>query len=355
MKKSLFFIAAAIIVAGCSKTDSINEVREVEIDFTNAFIENNTKAIATGPYTTETFSVSGNTMGVFGWKEVTSNSTTSDSKIFDNQLVSHDGSNWTYTSKKYWDTNANKYKFFAYAPHSGDLPSGTTVSLTTPSATAFSISGFTQSTTVANQIDLLVDLSSQVNNTTNKSTASPKPRVGFTFSHILSNINFKMAVSTNLKADYQANPVAVQSVVLNGVYLGGTYSYANNAWGWSSRTSNTTPFSATTKTDNNSTVVFASNELETTAVDIPGLVNMLLIPGSVSGYSVTINYTIGTEPFERTISLTDFKNGNAAADASWAICSQYYYVLTIGPEPIEFTTTSVGGWGTGGTFTYLVE
>ena len=350
MRKFLLLIATAAIVASCAKTDSINEVNEVEIDFTRAFIENSTKSIVTGPYTTNNFSVNGNTMGVFGWKQVTSGNTTSNSQVFNDQAVTHNGTDWTYTPKRYWDSNADQYMFFAYAPHSGDFTG--TVAMANPAASAFSITGFTQSTTVANQVDLLVDLSSHAVDHTNTSTAATKPKVGFAFNHILSNVNFKMGVSTALKGDNQSNPVAVQSVEVKGVYINGTYSYANSAWGWSSRTS-TSPFAATLK--NNNTVVFASDELTATAADVPGLVNMLLIPGSVSGYTITINYTIGTEEFEKTINLTDFKNGNNAADASWAIATKYTYVLTIGPDPIEFDATSITDWGTGVTFTYEVK
>ena len=350
MRKYLLLIATAAIVASCAKTDSINEVNEVEIDFEKAYIDNVTKAIYKGPYTTDNFSRSGNTMGVFGWKNVTKDGNTSDDAIFTDEAVSHDGTNWSYSPKRYWDSNANHYKFFAYAPHSGDFTG--TVAMATPVASAFSITGFTQSTTVAQQVDLLVDLESRKEDQTNKSTAATKPKVGFAFNHILSNVNFKMGVSTALKGDNQSNPVAVQSVEVKGVYINGTYSYANSAWGWSSRTS-TSPFAATLK--NNNTVVFASDELTATAADVPGLVNMLLIPGSVSGYTITINYTIGTEAFEKTINLTDFKNGNNAADASWAIATKYTYVLTIGPDPIEFDATSITDWGTGVTFTYEVK
>ena len=270
--------------------------------------------------------------------------------MFTDTEVTHNGTSWEYTTKKYWDFNANCYKFFAYAPHSSDLPAGTTVSLASPSSTAFSISGFTQSTTVSSQIDLLVDVTSQISNTTNKSTDSPKPRVGFTFGHVLSLVTFKMGVSTALKGDNTANPVQIQSVSVNGVYINGTYSYSSSAWQWSSRTS-THNFTATPNTDD----FFNSDHLTATAENIPGLANMLLIPGSVSSYSVTINYTIGTEPFTRTINLTDFKNGNTAAGSSWDINGQYTYVLTIGPDPIEFTTTSVGDWATGVTYTYEVK
>ena len=280
-------------------------------------------------------------------------------QIFNNQEVEYGNSNlaandWSYTPKRYWDTDADNYAFYAYAPHSSDFPGGVgTVALTTASdETTFSISNFTQSTTVADQVDLLVDLTSQKTNTTN--SASTKDDVAFTFSHILSQVNIMMGVSSELKADNTNNPVAVQSVSLNNVLIKGTYSYSSNAWTWGSRAT-THNFTAS----QTNSVVFASDALTATADSVPGLVKMLLIPGEVNTYSITVNYTIGTgntpESFTKTIDLSDFKNTSNASLASWANGFNYNYVLIIGPKPIEFDLTSVSTWGDGGTYTYTIE
>ena len=345
--KKLFLLAVSVaLFAACSEKVQINESPEIPIDFTRSFIEKGTKAL----YTTGNFATHGNTMGVFGWK----NNSSTYTQVFSDQKVDYDvtaSGDWGYSPKKYWDSNANNYVFYAYAPHSSAF-TGTVTAPTSTSANSFAITGFVQNTTVANQIDLLVDLTSKINYTDNRSTQSPKPEVSFTFSHILSQVNFVMGVSSNLKDDETANPVAVQSVTLKNVNKQGNYSY-NSGWKWSSQSSPVN-FSATTKTVSNKTVVFASTELETTAVGIPGLEEMLLIPGSVSTYTITVNYTIGTEPYERTINLTDFKNGNASL-SEWAIGNNYIYNLTIGPEPIEFASPTISGWATGGTYSYTIE
>lgn len=351
MKKSLLLLAATVIVASCSKTDSINEVKEIPIDFTKAYVEKGTKAIHRGLYTTDNFESTGNTMGVYGWKKVTKNSTTTDTQIFSNVRVDYNetvSGDWGYSPKRYWDGNADKYRFYAYAPHSSDFPNGGTVALTGANdSTTFSITGFSQATTVKDQVDLLVDLTSQFNNTTNKATT--KEDVSFTFRHILSQVNFYMGVSQKLKNDAQDNPVQVQSVSLNGVYINGTYAYSSNAWQWGSKTT-THDFSATPST----AAFFTSDHLTATADTVPGLVKMLLIPNSVSGYSVTVNYTIGSESFEKTINLSEFKNGNTTV-ATWASGFNYNYTLVIGPEPIEFDMTKISSWGDGGSYTYTIQ
>lgn len=346
MKKLLFFAATIALFAACSEKEQLTETTEIPIDFTKSYIENVTKA----PYTTSTFATTGNTMGVFGWKKNGSNYT----QVFNDQSVNYNvtkANDWGYTPKKYWDSSADNYIFYAYAPHSAAF-TGTVTAPTSTSANSFAITNFTQVTTVANQVDLLVDLTNQTNNTNNKSTSSPKPEVAFTFSHILTQVNIVMAVSTSLKGDENDNPVAVQSVVLNDVNIKGTYSYSS-AWAWSAQAT-PTDFSATTKTVSNKTVVFGSTELGTSATNVPGLVQMLLIPGSVSGYSITVNYTIGTEAFEKTIDLTAFKDGNNTL-STWAIGYNYTYFLTIGPEPIEFASPTINDWGAGGTYSYTIE
>ena len=347
MKKLLLLAASVAIFAACSEKEQLNETTEIPIDFTRSYIENVTKA----PYTSNNFATTGNTMGVFGWKKNGSVYT----QVFNDQSVNYNQTktnDWGYTPKKYWDSSADNYIFYAYAPHSAAF-TGTVTAPTYSSANSFAITGFTQSTTVANQIDLLVDLTSQTNNQANTSTASTKPKVSFTFNHILTQVNIVMGVSASLKADNQDNPVAVQSVVLNDVKIQGTYSYSNSAWGWSAQAS-PTDFEAKTKTVENKTVVFQSDELGTTAKDVPDLVELLLIPGSVTGYSITVNYTIGTEAFEKTISLRDIKNGKNSL-TTWAVGYNYIYALTIGPDPIEFDTPSIGDWGTGGTYSYTIE
>lgn len=350
MKKFIFLVATATIFVACAEKETINEIREIPIDFTKSYVEKATKTIHTGLYATETFEATGNTMGVFGWKR----KSTTYTPIFENKAVDFDvtvSGDWGYSPKRYWDSDADDYAFYAYAPHSADFPNGGTVALTTAgNGNTFSITNFTQANTVANQIDLMVDLTSQIANTTNK--AATKTDVGFTFSHILTQVNFKMGVSASLKADKNDNPVTVTSISLNNVNLKGSYSY-NTSWAWSGQATPTT-FNAT----QTSNVVFAEDHLTSTAEDIPGLVKMLLIPGSVSGYTVTINYTIGKtnpEQFTKTINLTDFKNSSDQNLTTWAINNNYTYILTIGPEPIEFDMTSISDWVTGDPYEYVIE
>ena len=90
MKKSLLLLAAATIVVSCSKNEVLKETDQIPIGFTKVYIENGTKAssvgIAKGAYTTTNFETLGNTFGVFGYKNTSSQTST---LLFDDQMVEY--------------------------------------------------------------------------------------------------------------------------------------------------------------------------------------------------------------------------------------------------------------------------
>lgn len=359
MKKTLFIASAAVaglVFAACSNEKTFKaEDAQFEIGFEGVYVDNSTK-VTTGEYTKETLEVADNTMGVFSWKSVGTASPYTETQIFKDQKVIFDNpeagasreDKWGYTPKKYWDKNANHYSFYAYAPHSSDFTG--TVALESNSANAFTITDFRQATTVADQIDLLTDFTTQANRT------SFVNDVEFAFSHILSNINFKVAVSDALKEDETDNPVTLVSLALSAVKTGGDYAYNTDAYKWTAEEP-ATAFSAT-QTDGN---VFASesiNNVTDEGNDVPGMTTMLMVPQSIPDtYTLTVNYLIDEEPYETVIKLNDFKDSSAtpASLAAWQSGYKYTYFLVIGPTPIEFGIASVSTWGDGGTYTYVIE
>lgn len=126
MKKAyILFAAAGLVLAGCSNNDVRNEIveDEIAIGFNTSAVDNATKANA-GEMTAATdgtgsMNKNGNTMEVWGWK--TAGSPAANTKIFDNQVVTYNGSSsqqttkWEYSPLKYWDRTAS-YKFYAVAP-----------------------------------------------------------------------------------------------------------------------------------------------------------------------------------------------------------------------------------------------
>lgn len=126
MKKIYLLLAATAVLGACSESDVIKEVveNEVAIGFNASFIDNSTKANAGEMITTtekNTMNVDGNTMEVWGWKSYTSGSTTTNTQIFDQQVVTYNSSSsqtttyWEYSPLKYWDKTSS-YLFYASAP-----------------------------------------------------------------------------------------------------------------------------------------------------------------------------------------------------------------------------------------------
>jgi len=356
MKKSFLLLIAAALLAACSSNEMTVELKEKPIGFSRVYIDKSTKAIRKGPYTTDNFEYVGNTFGVIGYKTT---ATQTNAKVFNDVKVEYqtglDAStygtttDWAYSPLVYWDKTATQYSFFAYAPHSGDFTG--TVALGGNDATTFSITGFKQATTVANQIDLMTDLTNQNNVTANIGNNDVK----FTFGHILSNINVTMAVSAALKADETDNPVSVETVTLGTITMDGSYAYDSgaSAYKWTLSTSSPTTqlFSATQSSGN----VFASKALTATPAAVPGLTGMLMIPQAVNAnYEIYVKYKINTEVFERTIKLSDFKKSGTSL-GTWDPGYKYTYNIVIGPTPILFDIIGVSDWGDGGVYTYTIE
>lgn len=372
MKKSLFIIAATALVVSCASNDIKNDIagNDMPIGFSKVYIENNTKAFATGAYNSSNFEHEGNTFGVIGYKNATANNV----KVFGERTGETEGvkvtfgTDWTYSPLRYWDKTASSYNFYAYAPHSDNFTG--TVALASNASNAFSISGFKQATTQPAMIDLMTDLTSKA--TVNSASTNPLGvnDVEFTFTHILSNINLIMAVSGDLKADYSDNPVTVKSVTIGEIKMDGEYGY-NDGYKWSltsPQTTAATTFSALQEKETN-TAVFGSDELKAIGQNsasnlpdekigttpVPGLTNLLFVPQAVdASYAITIKYEIADEEFNKTINLSEFKN-NSESLATWAPGNKYNYVLVIGPTPILFDIKEISEWGDGGTYTYIID
>lgn len=372
MKKSLYILAAAAIVAGCSSNDLRNEVvkEEAPIGFSKVYIEKGTKAAFNQ---LSDFEKANNTFGVFGYKTVSSTTT----KVFGEREGEGQGvkvtfgTDWTYTPLRYWDRVASSYSFYAYAPHSDSFTG--TVALASNSSNAFSITGFEQKDVQADMIDLMVDLTSQKSVTGNN---IGKNDVEFTFNHILSSINFKMAVSADLKNDESKNPVTVVSVSVGAIKLDGTYDDPDNddelPYAWTIKDESRTKTFEATKTSGN---VFASGVLKANSAaitgggtlatdkvgltDVPGLTDLLFIPQDVADdYEISITYKIENEEFSKTLALSDFTKTVDEEEVSleaWQSGYKYTYVLIIGPTPILFDVKDNFGWGDGGTYTYTIQ
>ncbi len=114
MKKFLILAATVALSAACSHNFDVNPVSKTggQIGFgTWAEGLTRTEARVQG---TSTF-LSGDTFAVYGTKNRASGDPTS-SVVFDDVVVTYNGTNWAYTTPRFWDVNYDSYTFYAVSP-----------------------------------------------------------------------------------------------------------------------------------------------------------------------------------------------------------------------------------------------
>ena len=203
--KKLFLVglAAAAMLTGCSNDDTVEIAPSKAIDFSNAFVNNATRA--SDPSLTKDNIQDFVVYGFAG-----------DGKIFDGQEVTREGENWTYFPVQYW-VPGHKYTFGAIAPK-GEKGNVSDVKLEGEKV------GMTVSFTNNGTTDLLHAAPIVVNCDANF-VANPQP-VALTFNHQLSKVKFTI---NGAMGGYE---VIVSNVKIIDAYQTGTLTIAaGNTWG----------------------------------------------------------------------------------------------------------------------------
>lgn len=251
MKKLFVSVLAVAALAACANEEIVSMDKGEAIQFGNAFVNNSTRA--TDPsYSTKNIE----SLLVYG--------TVNNQNIFDAAIVSKTGdygSIWSCKDalgneiKQYWIAGAN-YKFVGIVDGEKDGVTTTDVDQTTkmPTTITYNADGET---------DLLCATVERPNNT-NYDT------VAFTFTHLLSKVNFTV---TNESKDASGYSFVVKNINFNG-NTAGVYNIAEKTWG--SFTVGDTAV-GNERTVNGATVKdivvdsgAASNELTTEVLFLPG-------------------------------------------------------------------------------------
>lgn len=238
MKKSIFLAAvAALVLAGCAKNETFVKVtNEDAVSFGAYSGRTLTKAGSTDDMNLESLKQHG--FGVFATYSATDDYETLPKATNDfmyNQLVNHNGTDWTYSPIKYWpnptngqNANDQKVSFFAYAPYAE--PTATE----TVGVTDFSIDATTGHNLVhyafspdQPNVDLMwgyktktVDNTDPANPvvtyTVNNNLTRSEERVHFKFMHLLAKLGGSQedSVNGNLTPDdpgYVANGLVVKA------------------------------------------------------------------------------------------------------------------------------------------------
>ena len=235
MKKNIILAAiAALVLAGCSKNETYTKITVDD-------------AVSFGAYSGRTITKAGPTddmnldalkslgFGVFATYSGTADYSEATNDFMYNQLVNHNGTEWTYSPIKYWPNptngqaaDAQKVSFFAYAPYADPEAAAADNSY---GITGFSIDGTTKHNMLSYtfskdkpNVDLMwgyktktVDTSTDpatVTYTINDNLTRTTDNVKFIFQHMLSKLG-----GSQEGTDPSVDPYTDASYVANGLVV----------------------------------------------------------------------------------------------------------------------------------------
>lgn len=331
MKKVFFLgIAAATMLASCSKDETVDVPQGKAIGFSNTFVDNATRSFDPS-FTVATL----HKFAVYGY--------TQNGQIFDGVPVSSNdgGTSWTYSPTQYW-VEGNQYAFAAIAPASVSVSDETL--LTGASVDDYKV-GMTVSFTNDGKTDLLY-ANGGAFNADETFMASPDP-VSLTFKHQLSKVKFSF--KNNVSGAYN---IKVTNVKITDAKSSGTLTVstaADNAWSNVTGNDLVLSFGAAGTTDASTAEAIAfGTEIETYN-------EQLMIPtASTESYNVTftvelLNGTVsmGTYHHTATIEGVELELGYCY-DFAAELNAENIVVDPDDPdaqlEPITFTVKEISKW-----------
>ena len=346
MKKVIFALAAVVALAACSKEQTVVMPEGNAIGF-NTFVDKATRSAEDPSFTNDNLFAN---FGVFG--------TVEGAPLFNNVEVKKNGSAWEYANTQYWITGAN-YNFAAVAPQTlNDTAVYTNAAYavtSTGEGAEKTYSGTTTLSFVNNGTTDLLYAEAKAIGKVGESSGAKNDVVGFTFRHVLSKVKF------SFQNDYNATNsfIAVKNIQIKNAYASAKATLnANTVW---EEQTGVLVLSFGDATDNESTTATKENTVSKYAYPYvyESQKELLLIPGAATplqgdaekaGYKVTfdVELYIGDALIKSYphVAYADFTPvaGNCY-DIKTAITTS-----NIDPdhqqEPIQFTVTAIGEWGT---------
>ena len=385
MKKLMIFAVAAIALVACSKEFDTNKSASngTAIGF-GTWTEQLTKARTPGQSGT-TFT-NGDHFWVYGYKTINAEN----KGVFRSQEVTTgDGSTWTYTPKKFWDSGATSYTFFAISRIESSDPTADGNKTTSVTNGNFGSSDISFS---GNDQDILVAKTITRAKTAGSGNFNTFAAVPLDFHHIASIVDLKVRKAPNLTG----STVAITGVSLINIKDQGTFSvaYSDGDDTYSDGTTAAadlpiatwTPAGHTTAYDNTKgvggTVTLPSDvTLYASATTGDNLItNLIVMPQALAAdaQQLQISYTIttnvgGSDPAEvitvtdATVDLNKFDSTNYISDNQdeatqnaapfityWTQGKHYTYYVTIDVHTIEFTA-SITDWADATGYHYLLN
>jgi len=359
MKKLMILAVAALATIACSRTFDVKPEAQQEIGF-KTWNETLTKSRTQGE--SGSFA-SDDHFWVYGYKGT-------NTPVFQSQEVTtENGTDWTYTPKKFWDSSVDSYTFFALSRvESGDPTKDPASSVTTGSFASNDI------TFAGSDQDILVAKKKVVNK--GSDNFNSWHTVDLDFHHIASIVDFKVKKTANLEnSTVKITGISLLNVKNNGKYSI-SYSGTDPVATWEDCTSSTTT-TYTNASGVGGEVALATDVAKHT--NSSDLINNLIVrPHTLADtellqISYTITTPVGSSNEVITVNnsqiklnkfdITDYDSSGAQTDpvqngdtkiVAWEPGKHYIYYLTIDVHTIEFTA-SITDWDTVNAYRYLVN
>lgn len=308
MKKITFLlVGAALALAACSKTETVNEPSVDAIGFNGAYIGNPTDSRAVTELDDNTIT----SFQVYG--QYTKDAAAA-VQVFNNVEVSNTTGSWTYTGGlRPWIEGA-AYVFAGYAPSK----------VTAPAVNAGGYLSWANYDVSANQYDLIYATQQATGQ-----TYGNNQQVVFTFNHLLSIVGF------TFKSSFDADTeLTISNVAVNGVPSTATFTPDNTVTGSGNLGGS---WGAASSPQNYQLTIAPITEAEGSSYD-----NFFAIPQTVPSIEVSFNVTVtssagvlvNNQPFTTTV-----PRGTVT---EWDPGYKYNYVATITPESVELDYIQFG-------------
>ena len=326
MKKLFIGVLAIASLVACNKNEVIEQVASPAIQFENSFVDNATRAAADPSTTTENLTK----FEVYGFMDEPSG------VVFDAELVSGSGSNWSYANTQYWESGHTFY-FGALAPVGGYTLDKSTASVNGIGTVTFTNDGETDLIYAAKSVKC--------------DDKANMPKVALTFNHLLSKVKFSFSNAlSNSNASITVNDIKITAVPKTAsINLGQEDWWSTNQW---------TGYTDNIALDFGSTAQIAVGVNEECAQE------RLTFPNDAQNYNVTFSITlkygavvVNTYKHDVTINGVDLKIGKAYN--FHATINETNIIDPDDPEnpdeklyPIEFEVTEVKDWVEGNEVTF---
>lgn len=302
---------AALALSACSKNETVEVADSNLIGFEGAFVGNPTRVIDEIKNPGEEGAIS-SFLAYGGYATL---------QVFDAQEVAPNANGeWTYAPLQKWEDNQT-YKFAAYTPKLTNVTP--TWDYTTGSLKFENV--VVNNTT--NQTDFVYDQAVEI---ASGDGTTKRPKVAFTFEHMLSMIQFTLKSGFPEGVNLQISEFKVYG-------MNSTATLENNTWA--------TPTVAIAEGE---AITLPAGNAQATVEPTNYVDNFVVIPQAITDKQVTVSFKVTAEAVPGVLTEAIDETVTATLPAyTWEKGMRYNYIVTIDGQTLDFITFDnpvVTGW-----------